>query len=178
MRAAEGRWEIPSFLQELAWWGNGYFLACTPALWWLAICGFITGTYQERAFFFLSEKKHSFFFFFFPSVLPSDLMFLLSFRFLKIGTATLLWLPVQLWSSFFFSLMQFGFTIRFDKTPSLLAPNAPSWKVVVGGHDSLCVVRNSLRTGKKINLGDLSWKRVEVLTLVCLGWGFFCVLQF
>lgn len=122
------------------------------------------------AFFFLSEKKHSFFFFFsFPSLLPSDLMFLLSFRFLKIGTATLLWLPVQLWSSFFFSLMQFRFTIRFDKTPSLLAPNAPSWKVVVGGHDNLCVVRNSLKTGKKINLGDLSWKRVEVLTLVCLG---------
>lgn len=71
--------------------------------------------------------------FFFPSLLPPDLMFLLSFKFLKIGTAMLLWLPVQLWRSFFFSLMQFGFTIWFDKAPALLAPSAPSWKAGGGG---------------------------------------------
>lgn len=62
------------------------------------------------------DRSAFFFFFFF---FPSDLMFLLSFKFLKIGSTALLWLPVQLPSSFLIPLMQFRFPMRCD--------NAPAW---------------------------------------------------
>lgn len=128
---------FPSRTGLMGQWIFSGLHTCTLMAGHMATCGFITGAYQECVhFFFLSDRNVISFFS--PSLLPSDLMFLLSFKFLKIGTAALLWLPVQLWSSFFSPLMQFGSTIQFDKTPVLLVPSAPPWKVG-REHDSLCV---------------------------------------
>lgn len=65
--------------------------------------------------FLFSDRSTPFFFFFIFFPPPPDLMFLLSFKFLKIGSTALLWLPVQLRSRFLIPLMQFGFPMRCDK---------------------------------------------------------------